>query len=98
MFRPAAIRSAAFKPLLAGANIAARRQIGGYARITLIGNIGGKPELFTSEGGKPSVRFGLAVNESWTDQAGERRQNTSWYTIQSYRQSIHNYLTELPKG
>lgn len=50
-------------------------------KVQLIGHIGGKPEVRTTESGKKLVRFSLATNESYRNAKGEKVTETQWHQI-----------------
>lgn len=47
--------------------------------ITLIGNVGGDPEMRLLESGKKLSKFSLAVTDNYKDKAGEWQSNTVWH-------------------
>jgi single-strand DNA-binding protein len=53
----------------------------GVNKVTLIGNLGGDPELRTTPGGTSVATFTLATNESWNDKDGNRQERTEWHRI-----------------
>ena len=50
-------------------------------KVTLIGHLGGKPELKTLEGDKKVVRVSLATNENYKNKLGERVIDTTWHSL-----------------
>ena len=50
-------------------------------KVQLIGNLGSDPEMFTFEGGNKKASFSLATNESYTNKAGEKVEQTQWHNI-----------------
>jgi single-strand DNA-binding protein len=50
-------------------------------RVSLIGHLGGKPELKTLEGDKKIVKVSLATNETFKNKAGEKVTETTWHNI-----------------
>jgi single-strand DNA-binding protein len=50
-------------------------------KVTLIGNLGGDPELRYTESGTAVCNMSLATNESYTDQDGNEVQQTEWHDI-----------------
>lgn len=53
-------------------------------RVILLGNLGRDPELRTTAGGDPWVRFPLATSSRWKAADGERRERTEWHNVVSY--------------
>jgi single-strand DNA-binding protein len=50
-------------------------------QVSLIGNVGKKPELRFASSGYAVARFSVATDDSWIDKAGERQQRTQWHRI-----------------
>ncbi|MGZ3863680.1 MAG: single-stranded DNA-binding protein [Bacteroidia bacterium] len=50
-------------------------------KVTLIGNLGGAPEIRTFEGNKRMARVAIATNETYKNKQGERVTNTTWHTL-----------------
>lgn len=48
-------------------------------RITLIGRIGQTPELRHTQSGKPVISFSLATSEKYTNQQGQKVEDTQWH-------------------
>ncbi len=57
----------------------------GVAKITLIGNLGRDPETRYLPNGSMNVSFSIAVSRTWTDQAGQRQEKTTWFNITAWR-------------
>lgn len=45
------------------------------------GHLGQNPELRHTKTGKPVCSFTVATSDKWTDDAGERREQTEWHRI-----------------
>ncbi|NKD55147.1 MULTISPECIES: single-stranded DNA-binding protein [unclassified Haematospirillum] len=58
-------------------------------KVTLLGNLGGDPEIrLTQEGGKV-VTLSLATSECWKDrQTGERREKTEWHRVVIFNENL----------
>lgn len=55
-------------------------------KVILVGNVGGDPEVRTTESGVKVARIRLATSERYTDkQSGERKELTEWHTITLWR-------------
>jgi len=68
-----------------------------YQQITLIGNLGGDPEMRYTPSGVPVTSFSLAVNRSWTGQDGQKHDKTTWFRITVWRKQaeiVSQYLTK----
>ena len=50
-------------------------------RVTLIGHLGGKPNVTSTMGGKKRAVFSVATNESYRNQSGELIENTQWHRV-----------------
>ena len=50
-------------------------------KVILIGFLGEAPEVRFSQQGKPVGTFSMAVNESWKDVQGTRRERVEWFRI-----------------
>lgn len=53
-------------------------------KVMLIGNVGRPPETRTSDGGTPRTRFSLATNRRWTDESGNRQEQTEWHQVVAF--------------
>ena len=55
---------------------------GSVNKVLLLGNVGGDPDIRTTQSGTQIASFSLATNESWTDKrSGERQERTEWHRI-----------------
>jgi single-strand DNA-binding protein len=66
-------------------------------RIELIGNLGKDPELRQLPSGKKVCSFSLAVDRRWKNGAGEPREATEWFTVESWGklgEICHQYLNK----
>jgi single-strand DNA-binding protein len=50
-------------------------------KVILIGFLGEAPEVRFSQQGKPVGTFSVAVNESWKDAQGARRDRVEWFRV-----------------
>ncbi len=50
-------------------------------KVQLIGNMGAKAEVRTTEGGKKMARFSLATNEVYRSAKGEKVTETQWHQL-----------------
>ena len=67
-------------------------------QVQLIGHLGQNPELKTFDNEKKMVRFSLATNEVYKDQAGEKKQITQWHTVIAWGKLAENINTMAEKG
>lgn len=55
---------------------------GSLNKVTLIGNLGGDPEIRDVAGGSRVANFSIATTESWRDkQSGEKKERTEWHRV-----------------
>jgi len=50
-------------------------------KVQLIGNLGNKPEVRTTDAGKKIARFSIATNEIYKDSNGEKITETQWHNL-----------------
>ena len=67
-------------------------------KVTLIGNLGGDPELKTLEGGATVARFSLATNENYKDKNGDWQKQTEWHNVVVWRDLADRAANQLKKG
>lgn len=67
-------------------------------QVNLIGNLGRKPETKTFESGKQVVTFSLATSEYYTDNKGDKHQQTQWHNIVAFGKTAKICETYLDKG
>ncbi len=64
-------------------------------KVLLIGNLTRDPELKQSEGKKPVCIIGLATNRSWTDQKGNKHEETEYHRLIAWdklAETCHQFL------
>lgn len=62
---------------------------GSVNKVVLIGYLGNKPDIRTTQYGGKVASFSLATSESWTDKnSGERREKTEWHRIVIYNEAL----------
>ncbi len=67
-------------------------------RAILLGNVGGDPDVRTTQGGDRVATFSLATTESWKDKAtGERKDATEWHRIVVFNQQIVGIVEQYVK-
>ncbi len=67
-------------------------------KVTLIGNLGGDPEIRHLENGTAVGRFSLATNESYKDKDGAWQTQTEWHNIVVWRELAERAEKQLKKG
>jgi single-strand DNA-binding protein len=70
----------------------------GLNKVTLIGHLGGDPELRYTESNVPVATFSLATNESYKDQSGNLVERTEWHRIVAWRKLAELFGEYLKKG
>jgi single-strand DNA-binding protein len=66
-------------------------------RVTLLGNMGGDPEIRWSQKGTQIASFSVAVNQVRTGADGERQENTEWFRVRVANRQLE-YVQRLSKG
>ncbi len=69
-----------------------------YNRIELIGNLTRDPELRYTPRGTAVCGFGLATNRSWTNESGEREEETAYHRIVAWEKLAELCAQLLVKG
>ena len=57
----------------------------GVNKVTLLGNLGRDPEVFTFDNGKKKVRMTVATSETYKNKNGDRVEQTEWHSVVLYR-------------
>lgn len=65
---------------------------------TVVGNLTSDPELKFTTGGKPQLTFSIAVNDNYTNAAGEKVEKTSFFNIVAWGYVAENSANVLEKG
>jgi single-strand DNA-binding protein len=53
----------------------------GICKATIIGNLGGDPEMRYTPAGRAFTTFSVACNRTYTGQDGERHEQTEWFRV-----------------
>lgn len=67
-------------------------------RIIIIGNLGGDPEMRYTPAGQPVTSFNVATNRRYTTSDGERKEETEWFTVITWRKLAELCNQYLSKG
>ena len=67
-------------------------------RVTLIGNLGGLPEVKNTESGKKLARFSIATDEVYQNANGEKVTETQWHTLVAWGKLAEVAEKYLEKG
>lgn len=68
-----------------------------FSTIYLIGNLGEDPEMVFTNNGVPVTHFRMAVNRTWSDDAGEKQERTVWVRVTAWRklaETVSQYVTK----
>lgn len=55
-------------------------------KVTLVGHLGGDPDVKTLENGTPVGRFSLATSDSYKDKEGNWQNTTEWHNVVVWRE------------
>lgn len=55
-----------------------------YAKTIIVGNLGRDPETRYLPSGEAVCNFSVAVTESWKSKDGEKKENTTWYRVNTF--------------
>jgi len=67
-------------------------------KITIIGNVGGEPEMRFTPNGKPVTTFSVATNYVFSGADGERKQETEWFNVVAWNRLAEQCNQFLAKG
>ncbi|WP_284650886.1 single-stranded DNA-binding protein [Flavobacterium terrisoli] len=66
-------------------------------RVQLIGHVGQEPEVKTFDGGKKVANITIATNDYYTNDKGEKVENTEWHRVTAWGKTaeiIEKYVTK----
>lgn len=69
-----------------------------YHKTIVVGNLGRDPEMRYTPSGQAVTSFSVAVNEQYTDKAGEKVKRTIWYKIDAWGKLAETCNQWLKKG
>jgi len=67
-------------------------------KVTLIGHLGGDPDVKQLENGVKVARFSLATNENYKDKDGNWQKTTEWHNVVVWRDLAERAERSLKKG
>jgi len=67
-------------------------------KVMIIGNVGTEPEMRFTPNGTPVTSFRLATNRLFTTSDGERRKETEWFDVITWRKQAESCNQFLSKG
>lgn len=69
-----------------------------YNSVTLIGNLGGDPEIRYTPGGTAVCNFSIATTKRYKNKDGEKVEQTSWHKIVAWNKLAEICAEHLNKG
>lgn len=69
-----------------------------YHKVTVIGNLGGDPELRYMQDGTPVASFSVATNRKWKNKDGSPGEETVWFRVSVWRRMAEVCNQYLSKG
>jgi single-strand DNA-binding protein len=70
----------------------------GLCKATIIGNLGGDPEMRYTPAGRAFTSFNVACNRTYTTPEGERREETEWFRVTAWSRLAELCNQFLSKG
>lgn len=69
-----------------------------FQQLTLVGHLGGDPEMRYTSSGIPVTNFSLAVSKRRTTAEGESQEKTTWFRVSLWRRQAEIASQYLTKG
>lgn len=69
-----------------------------YQKITIIGNLGGDPEMRYTPSGQAVTNFSVATNRRWTGSDGQPQEETIWFRVSTWGRLAETCNQYLSKG
>jgi single-strand DNA-binding protein len=69
-----------------------------YAKLIIVGNLGGDPEMRYTPDGTPVTNFSMAVNRRWNNADGSPGEETVWFRCTAWRKTAEVVNQYLSKG
>ena len=69
-----------------------------YSSIELLGYLGHDPQPIQVESDARGAKFSLAVNRAWTDDSGQRQEETDWFSVVAWGRLAKTCMSHLSKG
>src|SRR3990172_12889570 len=70
----------------------------GLNKVMIIGNVGRDPEMRYTADGNAMTTFSVATNHVYTPPDGERREETEWFSVVTWRKLAEQCSQFLQKG
>ncbi len=72
--------------------------MGSLNKATVIGNLGNDAELRYTQSGRAVSNISIATSEVWTDDSGEKHENTEWHRCVIWGKMAESLATYLKEG
>ena len=69
-----------------------------YQLLTIIGRLGKDPEMRYTPGGVPMCKFSVATDKHWTNDQGQKQEETTWHNVTVWRKQAESCAQYLTKG
>lgn len=69
-----------------------------YQRVSLIGHLGGDPQMRYTPDGAGVTSFSVATSRKWTDAQGQQQERTVWFRVICWRRLAETCNQFLKKG
>lgn len=69
-----------------------------FQSLTIVGNLGQKPELKRTSSGVPVCSFSVATTRKWQDADGNEKEKTVWFKVSVWRGQAEPCYKYLDKG
>jgi single-strand DNA-binding protein len=69
-----------------------------FNKVLLLGNLTREPELRHTPKGTAVCEFGIAVNEAWTTESGEKKESVTFVDVTAFGKLAENVAQYLRKG
>ena len=69
-----------------------------YQQITIVGYLGGDPEMRYTPSGVPVTNFNVATSRRWTNQDGTPGKETTWFRVTTWGKQAETCNQYLSKG
>ncbi|MBN1994333.1 MAG: single-stranded DNA-binding protein [Anaerolineae bacterium] len=69
-----------------------------YQKLTIVGNLGGDPELRYTPSGQAVCNYSVATNRKWTGGDGQQQEETIWFRVSSWGKRAEVDNQYLQKG
>ena len=69
-----------------------------YQSLTIIGRLGKDPDMRYTPTGVPVCKFSVATDKHWTNDQGQRQEETTWHNVTVWRKQAETCAQYLTKG